>query len=504
MSSSSFSSMISTQMLSDLGALSPLLVIGGFALLLLTLEVFMKKSWPRAFVAGVGLITATMALMINAEAFAGGGRIALEGLFYVDSFTFFFSALILIGTFLSLLVGIDQLSADGVEAQSEYYALLLCASFGAIVFISSAELITLFLGLEIMSMALYCLCGSALSRRSSAESAMKYFLLGSFSSAFLLYGMALLYGLTGSLQLTQISHAIAGVPHHAVLLLAVGLLLVGAAFKLGAVPFHFWAPDVYQGAPTAVTVYMATVIKVAAVGALLRILWGGLGSLIGEWSGAVWYIALLTMTLGNLVALHQRSLKRMLAYSSIAHAGYMCVALLLPGVEYGGGPAVLYYLVSYSFMTLGAFGVLMAVAAHSPTRDAQRYGDDISNFHGLGYTQPFLGVVMSLFMLSLAGIPPGMAGLLGKFYIFSAAIKAHYVGLVILGVLNSAVSVYYYLRVIVAMYFIEPSEPAPATVPVGVMLGGVLAACAIAVVALGVFPDSVIDLASVATQSIRH
>jgi len=372
------------------------------------------------------------------------------------------------------------------------------------IFASSAELITMFLGLETMSMALYCLCGAALGRRRSAESALKYFLLGSFSSAFLLYGIALLYGLTGTTSIPAIAGSLAGADQ-SILFFSLGLMLVGLIFKLGAVPFHFWAPDVYEGAPTPVTAYMACVIKASAVVAALRVLWVGFGGQIVFWSGAVWLIAVLTMVIGNLAALRQRGLKRMLAYSSVAHAGYLLVAFLAHGVELGGGAAILYYLIAYTFMTMGAFAIVLSVTGQaSGDQPGEKLGgdvlqsDDISRFNGLGYRRPVVAIVMSLFMLSLAGIPPGMAGLLGKVYIFTAAVKAQYVGLAIIGVLASAISCYYYLRVIVAMYFLEgESVTAPARVDASATPAfvGAVGVCAIGVVYLGLNPEPFYEFA---------
>jgi NADH-quinone oxidoreductase subunit N len=266
-------------------------------------------------------------------------------------------------------------------------------------------------------------------------------------------------------------------------------MLVGFVFKIGAVPFHFWAPDVYQGAPTPVTAYMACVIKAAAVGAMLRVLWTSFPSdeLFVVWSAAVWFIALITMVFGNLVALRQRSMKRMLAYSSIGHAGYIMVGFLAPS-SFGGGAAILFYIVSYTIMTLGAFGVVLAVSSNKSDDLAV---DDLTRFNRLGYRSPVLAAVMSLFLLSLAGLPPGMAGFLGKFYIFNAAIKADFIGLSIIGVLCSAVSCYYYLRVIVAMYFVPETEAVgdESAPRMSVSLQGALAICGVMIILLGVFPS---------------
>ncbi|MBN8547950.1 MAG: NADH-quinone oxidoreductase subunit N [Deltaproteobacteria bacterium] len=481
----------------DLALVSPVIVLSVGALLLILIESFVNRPWPRELFTGLVLFCGIFSLEIFAPGYVSGGT-AFNGLIYADGFSWFFTFLLLVGALLALMLGIHTLKDEGIESPGEYYVLLLISTVGAIIFSTSAELITLFLGLEIMSMALYCLCGSAISMRRSSESALKYFLLGSFSSAFMLYGVAILYGLTGSTVVDQIASAISKTDVTA-MHFGMALLLIGFVFKLGAVPFHFWAPDVYEGAPTPITAYMACVIKASAVAAMLRVLWTAFGELVLFWSGAIWYLAFFTMVIGNIIALRQRSLKRMLAYSSIAHAGYILVGFLAPGVDFGGGAAILYYIVSYTVMTMGAFGVVLAV---SSKHSASNHPDDISRFNGLGYRSPFLGFAMSIFMLSLAGIPPGMAGLLGKVYIFSAAVKADYVGLAIIGVLCSAISSYYYLRVIVAMYFVEADEDESVKVArPSFPLVGALSICIVAAVLLGLFPSALYNSAALVMAS---
>ncbi len=484
-------------MVLNLALTAPVVVLSFGALVLLLVDSFASKPWPRAMLACLTFVLAMLSLTVLAPAF-GPGVTAFSGFLYGDLFAWFFTFVLLGGALLSLLLGMHDLEREGIEAPTEYYALLLMSTAGAIIFSTAAELITLFLGLEIMSMALYCMCGAATGLRRSAESALKYFLLGSFSSAFMLYGIALLYGLTGTTMVEQIAAA-AGRGDQIAMHFAMALMLIGLIFKLGAVPFHFWAPDVYEGAPTPVTAFMACVIKASALAATIRILWTAFGDLVIFWSGAVSFLAVITMIVGNVVALRQRSLKRMLAYSSIAHAGYMLVGILAPGPEFGGGPAVLYYIVGYIVMTMGAFGVVLAVSSRHATG---HHPDDITRFNGLGYRQPFLGFAMSIFMLSLAGIPPGMTGLLGKFYIFSAAVKADYVGLAIVGVLCSAVSCYYYLRIIVAMYFVEgENEEALPSMAANVPLLGVLTVCITGAIFLGLFPSAIYNSAAVVMQN---
>ncbi|MBX7137080.1 MAG: NADH-quinone oxidoreductase subunit N [Oligoflexia bacterium] len=481
----------------DMSLCAPALIMGAGALVLMMLEVLLRGPWPRAGVAGLFLIAALVStLFVNQEYEVG--QTILQGFIYADPFAAFFNLLICGGALLALMIGESYLQREGIEARGEYYALYLFSTTGALLLCNSAELIMLFLSLEIMSMALYCMCGSALAVRRSAEAALKYFFLGSFSSAFLLYGIAVLYGLTGTMQIGAISTAIS-YKEPILAMIGVGLMIVGLVFKIGAVPFHFWAPDVYDGAPTPVTAYMACVVKSAAIGVSIRILWVCFGALFPLWAGSVWTIALLTMVVGNVFAVKQRSVKRMLAYSSIAHAGYIMMAFLAQGGTYEGGAAALYYLVAYTVMTLGAFAVLLAVT-QGPGGGA--FSDDISKFNGLGSRRPVLAILMSLFLLSLAGIPPGMAGLLGKFYVFSAAIKSGYVGLAIVGVLSSAISCFYYLRVIVAMYFVEDesSEVSPVLAAPSAYFHGAIAVCAAGVVFLGIFPGWLYSFAAQVTE----
>ncbi|NDC36783.1 MAG: NADH-quinone oxidoreductase subunit N [Proteobacteria bacterium] len=489
-------SAMSPSLMQDLILNSPLIAVSLGALVIMILEVVLNERWPRAEVAAFFLLVALVLLVWNTPGFSPL-RTSFGGMVFADPFAAFVTFIVLFGSVLSLIGGVNRLTAQGIESKGEFYALLLLTTAGAIIFSTSAELITMFLGLETMSMALYCLCGSAISQRRSSEAALKYFLLGSFSSAFLLFGIALVYGATGTTMIADIPAQLAGA-HRMVLLLSIGLTIVGLAFKIGAVPFHFWTPDVYEGSPTQVTAYMATVIKAASVATAMRVLWSMFGGDIVFWSTAVWYVALFSMVVGNLVALRQRSIKRMLAYSSIAHAGYMMVGLLATGDQYGGAAAILYYLVAYTVMTIGSFGVVMAV---SEPHMQDRFPDDINRFNGLGYRKPALAAAMTLFLLSMAGLPPGMAGLLGKVYIFSAAVKANYIGLTILGVLCSAISCYYYLYVVVKMYFVEGGTGEDRTISVGLPLASVLTICCLAVIFLGVFPSSLYEKAAWTAQA---
>lgn len=393
--------------------------------------------------------------------------------FLPDPFTWFFTVAILAGSLITVLLSLDRLSALGIASSPEFYGLLLMTTASAIVLVGAGELVTLFIGLEALSMGLYCLCGSAVSSRRSVEGALKYFILGSFSSAFLLYGVSVLYGVSGSTELAVIAQKLPEA-NRALGSLGIGLVLVGVFFKLGAVPFHFWAPDVYQGAPTPVTAYMASVVKAAAVAMAMRILWIAFGDpvVVSWWSGFVWTVALLSMVGGNIIAVRQRNVKRMLAYSSIAHVGYMSAALLAPSGQYGGGAAILFYIVVYSLATVGAFAVSMVITGD---RVESSDSDDITLFAGLGKRHPAIAAVMTIFLLAMAGLPPGVVGLIGKFYLLSAVVQSHYLGLAIVAGLCSAISCYYYLRVIMAMYFQAPSSSSARDVvvssPIRLVLG---------------------------------
>ena len=403
---------------------------------------------------------------------AGDKRELFGGMFVHDPMTVFFTLLFVAVGVLSVLSSWDYVKRTKIN-QAEYYALLLSSILGMLVMAASNDLITIFLGLELMSLSLYIMVGFRRSRLESIEAALKYFLLGAFASGFLLYGIALLYGATGTSNLARMGAFLADTPLLDNPLLLTGALLVfaGFGFKVAAVPFHMWTPDAYEGAPTSVTGFMSAGAKAAGFAALLRVSLRALEPLQADWTPLIAAIAFLTMTVGNVTALLQNNLKRMLAYSSIAHAGYILVALAAGGAE--GAAAAVFYLAVYSFMNLGAFAVLTMMGRGRDERVL------MSDLGGLGFRQPFLGLAMTLFMISLGGIPP-TAGFMGKIYVFGAAMKdPSLLWLVIAGVLNSVVSVFYYLRVTVALYMKEPEgEPVQVTwgVPVAVALVLALAA----------------------------
>jgi len=429
------------------------------------------------------------AFVAAAWLWASGAR--LEGMatsMAVDQFRWAVDLIVLIGAALVTLLSLDYLDREGIRVP-EYHALVLFAAVGMMLMAGGEDLFVIFLGLELMSISVYVLAGISRSNPASAEAALKYFLLGAFASAFLLYGIALLYGATGSTKLGLIGFQIRslGIGTHALVLAGIALLLVGFAFKVAAVPFHMWTPDVYDGAPTPVTAFMAASVKAAAFAALIRILLRALPELQGSWDQVLWWLAAITMVVGNLVALSQRQLKRMLAYSSIAHAGYLLTGLV--GGSVAGAAAFLYYLLFYTLMTVGAFAVL-AFKGRGGERDVA-----VDDLAGLGETHPWLALLMTICMLSLLGFP-GTAGFVGKWYILVSAIGAGHSVLAAVLVLTSVVSAGYYLPVIMAMYM-KPRLHAEAHAGVSVprVMRGVLAAVAVALLLFGVWPNPVMRAA---------
>ena len=428
---------------------------------------------PQIILAGVGCV----ALLISAgrRGRAGGGVLGLcalgaltamvaaatvpsgppafAGSVAVDGISKLVGMLLAFSAFLTLLITSGYARRWEVDS-GEYYALILFSTSGMMAMAAGLDLVTIFIGLEVASISQYILASFRWRQVRSTEASVKYLLLGAFASGFLLYGIALVYGATGTTHLSEIATqlAAAGVAENPLLLVGIGFLLVGLGFKVSAVPFHMWTPDVYQGAPTVVTAFMAAAPKVAVFAALLRLLGVSFDAARPGWTPLLWWMAALTMVIGNILALVQKDMKRMLAYSAIAHAGYVLVSLVA-GSELGG-IGTLYYLVVYALTTLGAFGVV-ALAAHETEK-----GTAIESFAGLGFTRPWLGLAMAIFMFSLAGIPP-TGGFVGKFYIFGSAVQEGQVLLAVIGVLASLISVYYYLRGVVLMYM----RPAPAGEP---------------------------------------
>jgi NADH-quinone oxidoreductase subunit N len=371
--------------------------------------------------------------------------------------------------------------------------LVLLATSGMLFLAAANDLIVLFLALEIMSVAVYVLAGLLRREAQSTEAALKYFLLGAFATGFLLYGIAFFYGATGSTRLDVNAAAIQKDGASGYVLLGIALLLVGFGFKVALIPFHVWTPDVYQGAPTTVTALMAVGVKAAAFAAFARTFAAALGGVAASWTGVLWVLAALTMTVGNVLAVTQKNVKRMLAYSSIAHAGYALIGLVTTS-EAGGG-ALLFYLVVYTFMTLGAFAVVMALGRLGEPNE------ELKDWAGVGFRHPVLGLSMAVFMLALAGIPP-TAGFAGKLYLFAAALDQGYVGLAVVAVLNSVVSVYYYFGVLVTMYMAEGTATLVPPSRRPFLVATILVAVG-ATLVLGVVPARPMDAARAAFASLK-
>lgn len=407
-------------------ALAPHLTVLITGLVILTLDLFLTER-SRFLNEVVGLIGLALAFVL-AVLQHGEPRMVFMDMAVVDNLSVFFLATFILIAFLTLLMSASFVRREEIES-GEYYALMLFATTGFMFVGSAANLVMLFLAIETLSIATYILAGLHRQEQRSLEAAFKYFILGAFSSAIFLYGIATVYGALGHTNITQLAATVAQGESSALLMLGVALLIVGLGFKVAAVPFHMWAPDVYDGAPTAVTAFMSAGPKAAAFAALLRVFFQGFNaeSLAAQWAPVFAVLASLTMILGNLSALTQVSIKRMLAYSSIAHAGYAFVALVT--LDALGAASILYYLVAYTFMSLGAFAVLTVVAKRGERHHA------FSDYSGLASTNPILAAVMTLFMFALAGFPP-TAGFAGKFYVFSAAVKSGYYVLAIIGVLT--------------------------------------------------------------------
>jgi NADH-quinone oxidoreductase subunit N len=373
-------------------------------------------------------------------------------------------------------------------AQTELFPLAMLSVGGMMVFPASDDLLTMFVALEVLSLPLYLMCGLARHRRLlSQEAGMKYFLLGAFSSAFFLYGVALLYGATGTLTLSGIRNALAAHGDTSMALVGVALLSVGLLFKVGAVPFHSWIPDVYQGAPTPITGFMAAATKVAAFGALLRVVYVALPPLHDQWRPVLWAIAILTMAVGTITAVNQTDVKRMLAYSSVAHVGFILTGVIADSSA--GLSGTLFYLAAYSFSTVGAFAIVGLIRNRDGVEDA-----DLSHWAGLGQRSPIVGVMFSMFLLAFAGIPL-TSGFVSKFAVFKAAAQGGAVPLVVIGVIASGVAAYFYVRVIVLMFFTEATDDTPQVVAPGVLSKVAIAVCAVVTVVLGIVPQPLLDLA---------
>ncbi|TDJ53320.1 MAG: NADH-quinone oxidoreductase subunit N [Nitrospina sp.] len=466
----------------DLVSLAPVLVLSVFTMLVLLMDLFIGKNKS-----GLVFISLTGLLLTAVSSFAKTDWPvrSFGGSYVVDHLSVFFTMVFCISSALAILISIEYNRREKIRV-GEYYSLILFCTVGMIILASSTDLIMIFLGIEIVSLCLYVLAGIRRGDVRSSEAALKYFLLGAFATGFLLYGMALLYGTTGTTKLAGIAEAISSgqMSSQPLVLMGMVLLVLGFGFKVAAVPFHMWTPDVYQGAPTPVTAFMAVGPKAAAFAAFFRVFTEAMPELASSWDMILSIIAVITMFVGNLGAIVQTNIKRLLAYSSISHAGYLLIAIIARNSL--GGSALVFYMLVYTFMIFGAFGIVILIGREG------KENLELEDYSGLGFQSPLLALSMSIFLLSLGGLPP-LAGFIAKFYIFQAALNEGYVILVVLAVLNSAISFYYYLRVIVYMYMKEPQGEFQITLTPITLL--VIVISVLVTVELGLFPGPVLSLA---------
>jgi NADH-quinone oxidoreductase subunit N len=479
-------------MMASLNAIVPMACVAAAAIAAMVAEAFRDpgEKMPIGPLGAIGLVGAAIASAMlwnhNASSF---------GVVVADNFGLFVTFILIIVGLLSIAISEPTIDREHLP-RGEYYALMLFALAGMMLMAMASDLLVIFLALEVLSLAVYVLTGIRRDSATGTEAAFKYFLLGAFSSAFFLYGIAFTYGLTGSTRLDRVGSLIASqaMAPTAMQLLAVGLLLVGFAFKVSAVPFHMWTPDAYEGAPPAITAFMSTGVKAAAFAAFVRVFLSAFEPLRGEWAMVLWVIAAATMIVGALVGVAQSNVKRMLAYSSIAHGGYLIVALLAAN-DVGKG-AVLFYLLTYAVTNIGAFGVIAVLDS------SERPNDRIRDYAGLANTRPGLAALMTIFLLSLGGFPP-LAGFIAKWYVFSAAIRAGYNWLAIIGVFTSVISVFFYLRIVVMMYMTPSNEEAPIQfLSIPRMAGLALLVSALLIFYLGILPARVLDWAADSISTI--
>ena len=463
----------------------PEIVLSVFGMIVMTLEPLLDEEKNQK-VLGLIALAGTLAGLAATWFMAQSPGLAFRNMVQVDGFSVFFHVLVIAIGAVVILSSYEYMAVQRIRA-GEYYALILFGVVGMVLMSSAIELVLIFIALEISSISSYVLVGFRRREASSAESSLKYFLLGSFATAFFLYGVALMFGATGSTNIDQISRTLQSAPLPLLAYVAVAFMFVGLGFKVAAAPFHVWTPDVYEGAPAPVVGFMSTAPKAAAFAVLLRVVF------VIDVPGMLWLIwvsAALSMTLGNVGALVQNNVKRLLAYSSIAHAGYLLVAFAAaPGL---GTSAAMFYTAAYAAMNLGAFAVVSHFA-----NAGERYVT-LEDYEGLGRSSPLLAATLTIFLLSLIGIPM-TGGFFAKFYVFSAAVKANLIWLTIIGVLNSGIGAYYYLRIIVMMYMRESRKEVPVT-PVPFALSMALAACMVATIYLGIFPNGMLQYAQDTAQ----
>ena len=465
----------------------PVLVLSVFGILIMLVDPVLPEDSskkPLGYIALVGVL-ASLAATAYQTGFYGD---AFYDMVRVDTFSVFFHFVVLLVALVTVLSSFEYLEVQRIKA-GEYYALVLFATVGMALMSSAIELVLVFIGIEISSIATYVLAGFRRRAAESAESSLKYFLLGSFATAFFLYGVAMMFGATGTTNVYRIAEAISTKPS-VVVYLAVGLMFVGLGFKVAAAPFHVWTPDVYEGAPAPVTGFMSTAPKAAAFAVLLRVLFAMDAP---GWFWMIWIASVLSMTLGNIGALVQNNVKRLLAYSSIAHAGYLLVAFA--AAKTTGISAAIFYAASYALMNVGAFAIVAHLAGKG-----ERYVT-LEDYTGLGRRSPLIASLLTIFLISLIGIPI-TGGFFAKFYVFSAALQSNLIGLTIIGVINSAIAAYYYLRIIVYMYMRDEHAGSAAVAPMPAGLGAGVAISIVATIYLGVLPNRVLDGAIRAAQDL--
>jgi NADH-quinone oxidoreductase subunit N len=450
----------------NVGAALPGIIIALGACILLVVDLFLPKNRKEG-TAWLALGILAISFVVNLFTFNSTNQYALEDLFIADQFTGFLNIVVLIGAALSILLSVDYLKRID-SARGEFYVLMLFSVAGAMFMGSANDLIVIFVALELLSIPLYVMAAFRYNNAKSEESGIKYFVLGAFASAFLVYGAALVYGATGTTNLPEIFTAVAGIiasegPERFYLVIGAGLVVVGLGFKVAVVPFHMWTPDVYEGAPTPATAFMSVTAKIGGFASLLRVMIIALPSMVfttgndvAAWQTTLWLIAAATLILGNFVALSQSNIKRMLAYSSVAHAGYILMAVAAagtPGISNNAAQGALFYLLAYTFSNLGAFAIAMTVERADGT------GTNIEDFKGLGKRNPVLAGMMAIFLFSLAGVPM-TAGFVGKWLVFQPTLQAGLAPLAVIGVLTSVVSAYYYVRITINMFFFDSANEA--------------------------------------------
>ena len=497
----------------NMGAIAPEVIVAVTGFLVLILDLLGKSERRRslAVVSIVGLALAFLAawvLMVR-----GWNETAFSGMVALDPYAQFFKFIFLLSAAFTILMSPRYLRINNIS-QSEYFELILFCTLGMMVMAAANDLVTIYIGLELMAISIYLMAGFQRDNPRSSEASMKYFLLGSFASAILLYGMSFLYGITRTTSLTGIARYLdftqGLLENPRMLMLALILVTVGFAFKIAAVPFHMWTPDVYEGAPTPLTAFMSVGPKVAGFAVIMRVYMISFETLVEDWKLLFWLLAMLTMIVGNVVAVAQRNIKRMLAYSSIAHAGYLLIGVVAAGSASGlvangvlkalrtseSMTAVMVYLFSYMFMNMGAFAIVISLG-----RTADDPRESLDDFAGLARRRPGTAMLMTILLLSLAGIP-GTFGFIGKFYIFKAALQTYNADLAVVGVLASVVAAFYYIRVVVYMYMREPEDEAAPDVAPAVATMYAAVATTFFTVLFGLFPGAIIGMAKYAVETL--